>query len=245
MAGYQEPKVPTFASEMSSDVMQIHSRDYKNPAQLRDGGVLVVGAGNSCAEIALEIVRAGHPTWLAGRSPGEIPFDIERAAARYALTPLLFRVIFHRLLTVDTPMGRKARLKIHGTPLIRTKALALDSAGVQRVPRMAGTRDGKAVLEDGRVLDVPNIVWSTGYEKGLSWIDAPIFSDAGELLHDRGRALNEPGLWFVGVHFLYAMSSAMIHGVGRDAERIATWVAHYQSASSHAGLSETREPAMA
>ncbi len=209
--------------------------------------MLVVGAGNSGAEIALELARAGHPTWLAGRIPGEIPFNIESAAARYLLTPLLFRVIFHRLLTVDTPIGRKARANKHarGTPLIRVKARTLDDAGVHRVARMAGTRDGKPVLTDDSVLDVTNVVWCTGYEPGLSWIDAPIFDEEGEVLHDRGRALNVPGLWFVGAHFLYAMSSAMIHGVGRDAERVAKWIAESRSTSSPARRREEPEPAIA
>jgi hypothetical protein len=53
-----------------------------------------------------------------------------------------------------------------------------------------------------------------------SFIDLPIFDDNGEPKHEGGVVSSSPGLYFVGLHFLYAMSSAMIHGVGRDAARI-------------------------
>jgi putative flavoprotein involved in K+ transport len=75
MATYQEPRVPPFAGELSSDITQLHSREYRNPSQLREGDVLIVGAGNSGAEIALD-VRTGREVWLAGRDVGEVPFDI-------------------------------------------------------------------------------------------------------------------------------------------------------------------------
>ena len=69
MASYQTPRIPAFARELRGDIVQLHAKDYRNPSQLRDGGVLIVGAGNSGAEIALELAR-GHEIWLAGRDPG-------------------------------------------------------------------------------------------------------------------------------------------------------------------------------
>jgi putative flavoprotein involved in K+ transport len=223
MATYQEPRIPAFAAELAPEIGQLHSREYRRPSQLKPGGVLVVGAGNSGAEIALEAVRSGHPTWLSGRDTGTVPFRIDSLLARLVLQPLLLRVIFHRLLTVDTPMGRRVRPKViaSGAPLIRTKPRDLLAAGVRRVPRTAGIRDGKPVLEDGTVLEVTNVVWCTGFHPGFSWIDLPVLDDHGEPRHERGLLPQEPGLSFVGLHFLYSMSSTMIHGVGRDAERIA------------------------
>ena len=78
---------------------------------------------------------------------------------------------------------------------------------------------------DGRVLDVANVIWCTGYHPASSWIDLPVFDADGEAKHERGLVTGEPGLYFVGLHFLYAMSSTMIHGVGRDAERIVEVIA--------------------
>ena len=222
MANYQQPRVPGFAGELDPGIIQLHSSGYRNPGQLRDGAVLVVGAGNSGAEIALELARSGRPTLMSGRDTGHLPFRVDGMAARLLL-PVVFRVVFHRLLTLDTPIGRKARPAIvsRGAPLIRVKPKVLAAAGVRRVPRTAGVREGLPLLEDGRVLQVTNVVWCTGFEPGFSWIDLPVFGEKGEPVHHRGMADAAPGLGFVGLHFLYAMSSTMIHGVGRDAEHIA------------------------
>ena len=223
MATYQKPRVPPFAAELDRGIVQLHSLDYRNPGQLRQGGVLIVGAGNSGSEIAMELARAGHAVWMSGRDVGHLPFRIDGALARAGLLRLVLRGLFHRVLTLDTPLGRKARPFIvsRGGPLIRVKPAELAAAGVTRVPRTAGVRDGQPLLDDGRVLDVANVVWCTGFEPGLSWIDLPAFDGHGEPEHRRGISRTAAGLSFVGLHFLYAMSSTMIHGVGRDAEYIA------------------------
>jgi putative flavoprotein involved in K+ transport len=221
MGNYQSHREPAFARELRPDIVQLHSRDYRNPAQLREGGVLIAGAGNSGAEIAKDLAGR-HEIWMAGPKTGEVPFKFNSLAGRAILARLLFRVVFHRALTVTTPMGRKARPKLlkHAAPLIRVKGKELAALGVRRVARVTGVRDGLPVLEDGQALDVANVVWCTGFHPGFSWIDLPVFDDGRDVIHDAGVVPGAPGLYFVGLHFLYAMSSAMIHGVGRDAERI-------------------------
>ena len=82
MSSYQTGRVPAFASELAPEIVQLHSIDYRNLEQLKAGSVLVVGAGNSGAEIAIEAARAGRTTYFAGRVTGEIPFRIEGTAAR-------------------------------------------------------------------------------------------------------------------------------------------------------------------
>jgi putative flavoprotein involved in K+ transport len=232
MSSYQAPRIPPFARELDPGLVQLHSLDYANAGAFREGGVLVVGAGNSGAEIAIEAARS-HRTWLSGRDTGHVPFRLESFLGRRVLVHVVFRVVFHRVLTVRTYLGRKARPKVIGlgAPLIRTRPLELEAAGIERVPRVAGVRDGKPLLSDGRVLDAANIVWCTGFNNGLSWIDLPIFDAHGDPRHESGVVPGEPGLFFVGLHFLYAFSSAMIHGVGRDAERIARIVAAKSAAN--------------
>jgi len=141
--------------------------------------------------------------------------------------PIVFRILFHRILTVDTPLGRKVRLKLikHGMPLIRTRGRDLAAAGVTRVPRMEGVRDGYPLLADGTVRRVSSVVWCTGFNMGQSWIDLPVFDSDGEPIQKRGVVPGEPGLYFVGPHFLYSASSTMIHGIGRDARRVAERIA--------------------
>ena len=218
---YQKPRVPAFAGELAPHIVQLHSSAYRNPAQLAPGAVLIAGAGNSGAEIAIETVRS-HETWLSGRATGAVPFNIRGWLGRTLLCRLLLRLVFHRLLTVDRAAGRKARHKMlsQGGALIRTKLPQLSAAGVKHVTRVAGAREGLPVLQDGRKLEVANVIWCTGFEPGFSWIDLPIFDEHHEPVHHSGVVAPAPGLYFVGLHFLHAMSSGMIHGVGRDAARI-------------------------
>jgi putative flavoprotein involved in K+ transport len=232
-AGHQKAKVPGFATELDASIRQLHSSEYKNPTQLRKGSVLLVGAGNSGAELAMDL-RATHKVWLAGKIPGEIPFKTDTAFAVHVLCPVIFRGIFHRLLSVDTPIGRKVRpnFEAHGGPLIRTKSRNLDKAGVMRVPRVAGVRGGKPVLDDGRVLDVENVIWCTGYGAGLEWTKLPIFAGGQEPQQYRGVVAAEPGLYFVGLFYQHAPSSAMVHGVGRDARRVAATIAERVGATA-------------
>ena len=220
MASFQEHHVPAFAHDLDPGIRQIHAANYRNPSQLQEGGVLIVGAGNSGAEIALEVAPE-HQTWMSGRDTGHIPFRIESTAARLVLIRLVLRGLFHRLLTIDTPIGQKVRPRLisKGNMLVRTKPKDLAAAGVERVPRTTGVRNGLPLLEDGRTIDVANVIWCTGYHPGFSWIDLPIKGEK-EPFHKRGVVPSQPGLYFVGLNFLYAASSTMIHGISRDAEYI-------------------------
>jgi putative flavoprotein involved in K+ transport len=226
MANHQRSAVPTFAADLDPSIVQIHSLDYRNPSQLQDGPVLVAGAGNSGVEIALDVVR-GHRVCVAGRDTGHVPFHIDKRPSLAILMRLTLRVMFHRVLSVANPIGRMMRPKMlyGGGPLVRTKPYQLVKAGIERVPRVAGVSGGKPMLADGRVLDVTNVVWATGFHPGFSWIDLPIFGADGLPEHEGGEVPREPGLYFLGLHFLYSMSSEMIHGVGRDASRIAGRIA--------------------
>ena len=244
MSSYQRPAVPEFAMELDPGILQLHSDEYRNPAQLRDGGVLVVGAGNSGADIALD-VAGEHPTWMSGRSVGHVPVRIEGTAARLLLVRLVLRVLFHRVLTVEHCIGRQVQSRVlsRGGPLIRVKPRDICAAGIDRVPRVVGVLEGMPLLADQRLLKVANVVWCTGFRPDFSWIDLPDFG-AQEPWRHRGIVPSQPGLYFVGLLFLYAMSSSMIHGVGRDAERVATLIASRQagarSSQSHNHLRQRR-----
>jgi len=240
MGSYQLPRLPMFAASLDPDIVQLHSAAYRNVAQLREGRVLVVGVGNSGAEIALD-VAASLPTWLAGSESGRVPFRHGGALARHIFLPLMFRVIGHRVLTVRTPIGRKMRPKLlsHAAPLVRVKPADIAAAGIQRVSRVVGTRDGLPVLEDERVLPVENVIWCTGFRPDFSWIDLPVFDghdkEPKEPIHVRGIVADEPGLYFVGLAFLYAMSSGFLPGVGRDAEHVVKHIASGKQPTSDSG----------
>jgi putative flavoprotein involved in K+ transport len=214
---HRDPRVPAFARELDPAIVQLHSTEYRNPSQLRVGPVLVVGAGNSGADIAMDVVRT-HPTWLSGPERGHVPVDIDTGVARHVAFPIV-RFIGVHVLTLRTPFGRKARAKSasQGDPLVRVKPKQLLAAGVRRVPKTIRARGGRPVLEHGRVLDVANVIWCTGFGHDLSWIDLPILGEDGGVVHERGVVTGEPGLFFVGLPFQFSAASDVLPGVGRDA----------------------------
>ena len=223
---YHSPKVPAFAPELDPDIVQFHSSAYRRPSQVQDGPVLVVGAANSGAEIALELSQS-HQTWLSGRHPGSEPTPPGSALDRLVV-PLMWFVFSH-VLSVKTPIGRKLRpkfLKMGGVPLARVRPADLQAAGVERVhARTAGVQDGLPLLEDGRALDVANVIWCTGFRPDFGWINLPIFDEDGEPIHERGVVAAAPGLYFVGLFFQSALASVLVGGVGRDAAYVAGAIA--------------------
>jgi putative flavoprotein involved in K+ transport len=216
-------KTPDFASELGRDVVQLHSSEYKSPAQLADGAVLVVGCGNSGAEIAYEVSKT-HQTFVSGKPSAQIPAKHGPMMAR-----TIFRVIRFmglHVLNLRTPIGRKIQPKFIKTaaPLIRVKTKDLRQ-GAELVGRTAGINGGRPVLDDGRVLDVANVIWCTGFREEWPWIDIPVFGIDGRPVQYRGVVSDAPGLYFVGVRFQYAAASDVLPGVGRDAEYVAKQIA--------------------
>jgi putative flavoprotein involved in K+ transport len=222
----QEPIVPSFAPELDPRIRQLHSSDYRHLSQLQEGAVLVVGASHSGADIAYE-TAAEHETILSGPDTGQIPASVETRRGRAGFRVWLF--IGTHLLTMDTPLGRKMRPHIRhgGAPLLRYRKKDLAAAGVERVLAKTTTvQDGKPVLADGRVLDVQNVIWCTGFRRDDSWIKVPYEVDEDDYPEQyRGVVDSAPGLYFVGMLFLHSFASMLIAGAGRDAERVAKHIA--------------------
>jgi putative flavoprotein involved in K+ transport len=224
--GFVDPYIPEFARELDPSIRQLHSHDYRGPGQLQEGPVLVVGAAHSGGDIAYELAQAGHETLLSGRPTGQIPFRLEGRAMRFVFPVLRF--LWTRVLTVRTPIGRKARRKMrsHGGPLLRVKEADLRAAGVERVARVGGVAGGRPVLEDGRVVNAASVVWCTGFRNDYSWIRFPLpLGEDGYPEQTRGAVPGLPGLYFVGLKFQDSFGSTLILGAVRDAKRVAKQIA--------------------
>ena len=213
---HRRPSVPTFAKDLSPDIRQLTSLGYRNPSQFAPGPVLVVGAANSGTDIALDAAAAGHDTYLAGRHPGQIPIDIDTRRGQRA-TPLVM-FAFRHVLTLRTPMGRKARARHmgHGVNLVRNKLADLDAAGITRIGRIERVEAGHPVPTEGELAPVNTVVWCTGSSADYGFLQLPVFDDDGRPRHYRGVA-SVPGLYFLGTPFQFALASEQIQGLDRDA----------------------------
>ncbi len=176
----------------------------------------MVGAANSGAEIALELKKAGRQVFLSGRDVGRIPAD--RLGSYFGGRPYWWFI--NNVLTIDTPIGRKMRQQVlhHGNPLIRSRRNEILQAGVEPAPRMVQVSNGKPCLQDGQIVEPAVIVWATGFKPDYHWIKLPIFDEYGFPKHQRGVVSQASGLYFLGLHFQTGLTSALLGGVGKDAQ---------------------------
>jgi len=213
----QRPHVPSFAPQLAKEIAQIHSSDYRRPGQLPPGKVLVVGAGNSGAQIALELAESGREVVLSGPDTGTLPRRVLGRDVYDWLWPTIMRP------AVDSLFGRRlmgGRL-FAGDPLIGMKTSALQRPGLSRVGRMASSRDGLPVLDDGSAIhEVAATVWCTGFRPDYDWIELPALGLDGYPAHRYGVAEHVRALGFLGMRFQRRMGSSLLGGVGEDAEYV-------------------------
>ncbi|MFN8669610.1 MAG: NAD(P)-binding domain-containing protein [Gemmatimonadaceae bacterium] len=210
---FTTPSIPALAQELAPGIRQLHSSDYRNPFALDDGAVLVVGAGNAGARIALEVARF-RPVVLAGATPRRLRRTLMGRDIHRWLLPVV------RRLTNDTRAGRLLRRHLAHDPLVGITDADFARAGVVRRGRVTGVSNGRPVL-DGEALDVHTVIWSTGFVPDYRWIRIPLsFQDGAPRMH-RGVVAESPGLYFVGLRFLHSLASAFLGGVGDDAAYLA------------------------
>lgn len=230
--GFNHPRIPDFANSLSPDIVQMHSSDYRGPSQVQEGPVLVVGAGQSGAEIALDLIEQ-HQVWLSGEDHGEEPARPGSAADRFIAPIMVF--VATKVINVANPIGRKVRDHFlhppRGIPRAGGTRKRILEAGIEWVGRTVGTKEGRPELDDGRVLDVATVIWCTGFRPDYDWIDLEVFDTYGYPIHERGVVETRPGLYFMGLLFQRTLSSALIVGVGRDAEYIAEHIKDHQRVS--------------
>lgn len=204
------PRIPAFAERLAVGTVQLSGLEYRNPHQLPPGRTLVVGAGQSGAEIALDIATRSreHTVLLAGRDVGYLP----RWGTSNAVYPPM--QLFNRW------GARQASKRLTGgDPLVRVRPGDFAEAGVARVSRVLGTREGMPLLAEGDAVEVTAVVWCCGLDPDFGWLRLPIFSGAGKLRQRRG-VTDEPGLYVLGMPFQSTIGSHLVGGVGSDAKRV-------------------------
>jgi putative flavoprotein involved in K+ transport len=219
---FQRPHIPELAGRLDPGIRQLHSADYRGPHQLAEGPVLIVGLSHSGADIAYEMANAGHRTFVSGRAPGQLPFSVDSRRARLAWP--VMRFVAWNVLTLSTPIGRKMapKLRAGGLLLLRVRRGDLEAVGVTLHEARTIEVDGRGrpVLADGTALDVANVVWCTGFRPDYGWIELPLIGEDGWPRERRGVVDESPGLYFLGIPFLYSFTSMLVLGAGRDAAHV-------------------------
>jgi putative flavoprotein involved in K+ transport len=210
---FQVPFVPPVAGDLDEEVFQIHSADYRNPAQLPEGRVLVVGGGNSGFQIAEELAARRKVDLAVGKRVPALP---QRPLGK-DLFWWLSGIGFMKVST-DSRLGRKLAKR---DVLIGSSSRGLRHSGVTLRKRLTRAKGRRAVFEDGSEQDIDAIVWATGYRSDFSWIDIPTIKDeSGGIIHRRG-VTDASGVFFIGLTWQHTRGSALIGFVDDDAAFIA------------------------
>lgn len=212
---FQVPFVPPIAGDLDESVFQIHSARYRSPAQLPEGGhVLVVGGGNSGFQIAEELAATRKVDLAVGKRVPSLP---QRLLGK-DLFWWLSLIGFMRIST-DSRVGRRLAAR---DVLIGSSPRRLRRSGVRFRQRLKRANGLRAVFEDGNEQEIDAIVWATGYHHDFAWIDIPtIKDDRGGIIHQRG-VTDVPGLLFIGLTWQHTRGSALIGFVHEDAAFIAS-----------------------
>lgn len=214
---YQNQYVPPIAAGLGPDVFQVHTGSYLNPGQIPGRRVVVVGAANSGAQIAVDLAGS-HQVLLSQGSP--LPHGPRRFLGiglhwwgdklGIIAKPLIGeRDRIHKKTILVGPSLKKLS-KRHGFPL---------------VGRTVAARGRTVTFEDGTSTEVDAVVWATGFRPRFPWIDLPIFREDGLPEHFRGVVDQAPGLYFLGMQCQYSYGSGLIWWVKDDAQYLIDHVA--------------------
>jgi putative flavoprotein involved in K+ transport len=270
--GYQIPVIPRCAERLPVDIVQVQSSDYRNPGQLPEGPVLVVGSGQSGCQIAEDLHLAGRRVHLC---VGDAP----RVARRYRgkdVVEWLHLMGYYDLPVHEHPLREGVRDKTNhyvtgrdGGRDIDLRRRALE--GMELYGRLLDVGADRLVFDDDlaqcldqadqvsesiktsidgfiakqgisapeetryrpvwapsreraeldyRAAGIRSVVWCIGFRTDYGWIDLPIFNGRGQPAHVRG-VTPVPGIYFLGLPWLYTWGSGRFSGIARDAEYLA------------------------
>ena len=144
---FNTPVIPGLADGIPQDVVQLSAQQYKNPSQLVEGGVLVVGASATGLQLAQEIRQSGRPVTLAVGEHVRMPRTYRGRDIQWWM--LVSGVLDQRIEDTDDPLRarRVPSPQLVGSPERATLDLnSLQAAGVEIAGRLAGVRDGRALF---------------------------------------------------------------------------------------------------
>ncbi|MGY4713612.1 flavin-containing monooxygenase [Bacillus amyloliquefaciens] len=211
---FHTPNIPSISRDVADHIHQLHSSQYKHSKQLAPGNVLVVGGGNSGAQIAVELSKE-RVTYLAcSNKPAYFPLWIGKRSIFWWFDKL--GVLHASHTSILGKFIQKKGDPIFGYELkhaIRQKKIILK----QRV--IAG-KQNEIIFKDSSSLEVNNIIWATGFKNPLCWMKIEgVLDKEGRIIHHRGVSAVE-GLYFIGLPWQHRRGSALLQGVGNDAEYI-------------------------
>jgi putative flavoprotein involved in K+ transport len=209
---FQVPVTPVISADLSTEVAQLHSSDYRSPSDLPPGAALVVGGGNTGYQIAAELAQSREVHLAVGARQTPLP---QRLLGRD-----LFRYLEATGLMDKTVTSRIGRRTKDRETLVGSSPRRARRQGIEMRPRATGAHGSTVTFADGSEVAVEAVVWATGFRLDHSFVELPVFDARGEVEHQRG-VTEVPGLYFLGLPWQHTRGSALLGWVKDDAEFIA------------------------
>jgi cation diffusion facilitator CzcD-associated flavoprotein CzcO len=210
---WSHPYIPAYPGAELFEGEQLHSAHYRDAESFRGKTVLVVGGGNSGAQILAEVSRVARATWVTVSAPQFLPDDVDG------------RVLFRRATDRyrgqggdgGPPAGGLANIVM--VPPVRE---ARDRGALTSVrPFTRFTRTG-VVWEDGSETQVDAVIWCTGFRPALDHLRGlGVITPEGRIEVDGNRSVLEPRLWLMGYGDWTGFASATLVGATRTARELA------------------------
>jgi putative flavoprotein involved in K+ transport len=211
---FQQPAIPAIAQQLAADVVQLTPENYRNPQQTPSGTVLVGGDGATGRQIARELSASHNVILSTGRPRRVSPNRILGKNSFWWMDKLgLIRksrnsAIGRFLMKADPFPGKELELE------------KLRSIGITVVGRLAEATGRTVSFADGQTAEIDVVIWATGYRDITEWVAIPGAKDAhGAFVEERGIS-PIPGLAFIGRSWQWTRGSALLTGVGADAEYV-------------------------
>jgi putative flavoprotein involved in K+ transport len=231
---WQNPFIPEYPGRDEFEGVQIHSARYRSPAEFDGKTAMIVGAGNSGAQIMAELSLRTDAIWVTLEEPQYLPDDVDG------------RVLFDRAseqykaLTQGTSEAapRPGDLLGHIVMVAPVREARDRDALHSRRPFERFTRNG-VIWPDGSETQIDAVVWCTGFKPALEHLrPLRVVNEKGRVDVDGNRSIKEPRLWLAGYGNWTGFASATLVGVGRTARVIAAEIESElkESADSKAGV---------
>lgn len=291
ISGYHVPSIPRIAERLPLSMRQLHSRDYRNSAQIPDGDILIIGTGQSGCQIAEDLHLAGRKVHIAvGSAPRSPRFYRGKDAIKW-----LDEMHYYETTVATHPLGKKVRKKANHYLTGRDGGREIDlrrfaAEGMQLYGHL-DTVDGSALtfkpdlaksleaadkvyngirkMIDDHIakvgIDVPTeppyappwtvtaerthldldkagiktVIWGTGFRADFSMVDIPVFDGRGYPGHERG-VTPIPGLYFIGLGWLWTWGSGRFSGIAEDANHIVGQIGNRFWAADLAGAPQQK-----
>jgi putative flavoprotein involved in K+ transport len=228
---FQVPFTPVISADLSTEVTQLHSGDYRSPGDLPPGAALVVGGGNTGFQIAAELSQSRDVHLAVGARQTPLP---QRLLGRD-----LFRYLEATGLMDKTVTSRIGQRMKDRETLIGSSPRRARRRGIKLRPRATGAQGSTVTFADGSDVAVDAVVWATGFRLDHSVVELPVFDDRGQVNHRRG-VTELPGLCFLGLPWQHTRGSALLGWVKDDAEFIAQRMGAFTRSHVTASASSTR-----